>query len=62
MTSYLSSALRTRAALEQQLRNLVPHRAVDYARMLARVADALVTDLTLAAPFGAPCFLAMTAY
>ena len=25
----------------QQLRNLVPHRAVDYGRMLARVADAL---------------------
>ena len=36
----------TGAVPAQRLRHLVPHRAADYGRMLARVADALVTDLT----------------
>jgi hypothetical protein len=34
------------AVRAQQLRNPAPHRTVDYGRMLARMADALVTDLT----------------
>jgi hypothetical protein len=43
--SYLSLVLRARCGAAQQLRNLVPHRAVDNGGMLARVTDALVTDL-----------------
>jgi hypothetical protein len=39
--SYLSLVLRTGCGAAQQLRNLVPHRAVDNGGMLARVTTPL---------------------